>query len=212
LQLNFSVKHDRMYRKLVRPKWCSPFRCYRHPVVRKGHQTLAWARIDISMETDQALIEEIQTDWIRMAVFAMESLKSYEKARKRGEPHDTPQIVRVTDCDAVLLKRYLEDVLSPHMKIWDEAMLSAAIWFLKEEIGINRIFYHTFDFGCRLKAISVYKPPRSLCTKLPAKFCFKKTGKAPSFLRPNNYRSTRRLLKSGETRFYFLSFSDGIQG
>ena len=208
LQLNFSSKHDRMYDKLVRPNSGHPFVWICHPVVKKGNHTLAWARIDISMSTDEALIEEIQSDWIKNALYGLESMVRHEKAENDGYRRYTPQIVRTTDSNSTLLSQYIEDVLKPHMKMWDEAMLSAAIWFLKEEIGINKIFYHTFDFGCKLKAISEYKPPRSLYTKLPEKFCFRETRQAPSFLKPKNYRNIQKLLKSGETRFYLMDFAD----
>ena len=56
-------------------------------------------------------------------------------------------------------------------------------YFLKEEIGINTIFYHTFEGGNFLKGIDyAKKPPRSLNTSLPKKFCFELTNQYPAFL------------------------------
>ena len=62
LQLNFSAEHDRHYKNLG----CrhSLFNYTGHPVSRTRN-TLAWARIDLDWASDCALIEEIQSDWIR---------------------------------------------------------------------------------------------------------------------------------------------------
>jgi hypothetical protein len=37
-----------------------------HPI-RRSPSTLAWSRVDIDFENGEALIEEIQTDWVRLA-------------------------------------------------------------------------------------------------------------------------------------------------
>jgi hypothetical protein len=99
---------------------------------------------------------------------------------------------------------YLENELKSHIRVWEEAMLSSAIWFLRDEIGINNIFYHTFDFGCRLKRISGSKPPRSLYTKLPERFCFQKTNQGPTFLMQKNNRTMTNLIKNQVLQFYSL--------
>jgi hypothetical protein len=59
---------------------------------------------------------------------------------------------RGTACDRKSLDRYVKDILQPHISVWDEAILCATIWFLDTELGIRRIFYHTFDSGNRLEA------------------------------------------------------------
>ncbi|MCP4378833.1 MAG: hypothetical protein GY794_21985 [bacterium] len=164
LQLNFSTKHDRPYDKLLKPDDYHPFSNEYHPINEAGRHTLAWARIDIDLDAGEALIEEIQNDWIRNA------LQSWR--------HGWPE----TNAKPIAMARYLRDVLSPHMRIWDEAILSAAIWFLRSELGVRRIFYHTFESGTRLKQIDGTKPPRSLYTRLPNRFCFRETCVPPSFL------------------------------
>jgi len=164
LQLNFSAKHDRPYEKLLKPDEYHLFERYSHPINKEGRHTLAWARIDIDLDAGQALIEEVQNDWIRDALRNWR--ESWQKSRE----------------DPRAMARYLRDVLNPHIRIWDEAILSAAIWFLRVELGVRTIFYHTFDSGVRLKQITKPKPPRSLYTKLPSRFCFRETCVPPSFL------------------------------
>ncbi len=56
------------------------------------------------------------------------------------------------------------------------------MWFLRTELGIRRIFYHTFDSGVKLNRIAGTRPPRSLYTRLPSRFCFRETCVPPSFL------------------------------
>lgn len=45
-----------------------------------------------------------------------------------------------------------ENDFTAERKHWQEAMLSAAIWFLVSEIGVNRIYHHTDVTGCYLEA------------------------------------------------------------
>ena len=80
------------------------------------------------------------------------------------------------------LKNYAKNVLAPNAKVWEEAMLAAAIDFVRHELGINSIFYHSFEVGALLKNIRHTKPPRSLYTKLPKQFAFQKTLEGPEFL------------------------------
>ncbi len=61
-------------------------------------------------------------------------------------------------------------------------MLAASLQFLFVELGISDIYYHHYESGCQLKSISCGKPPRSIYTDLPKKFCFGKTEQTPEFL------------------------------
>ena len=38
-----------------------------HPVASGGELTLAWSRIDLDLDRGEALVEEIQSDWVRDA-------------------------------------------------------------------------------------------------------------------------------------------------
>ncbi|WP_051308943.1 hypothetical protein [Desulfogranum japonicum] len=208
LRLNFSAEHDTAYRNVIQPQRLQPFQCLSHPISRKkGENTLAWARIDLDMERDEALIEEIQNDWIRMAMWSRQYIAQYgDPFRLREEKQWMPSYVRWLGCTGDALNRYLEEVLKPHIPLWDEAMLMAAVQFLKQEIGIKNIYYHTFDFGCRLKRIGEkYQPPRSIYTQLPARFCFKKTTQVPAFLLRNLNRTATEWLKETDKPFYRLA-------
>jgi hypothetical protein len=181
LQLNFSNKHDKLYRRLIDPKGENPFEYEYHPIASGKRRTLAWARIDIADDYSYALIEEIQTDWIRVA--------------KEAQVNKT--VARVDE--------YLDNILKPYETIWDEAMLSATIWLLKEEIGIKTIFYHTFEGGNLLKGIDhTKKPPRSLYTTLPKKFCFELTDRSPAFLEERILQLKEKTKK--RVGFYILQF------
>ena len=71
LQLNFNSSQIRALRRLTGGEQRT-FNPLDHPVCRPGHpryrETLAWARIDFDFETNEALIEEIQSDWVWFAV------------------------------------------------------------------------------------------------------------------------------------------------
>ena len=190
LQLNFSGKHNQPYYRLIQPKDGHPFEFGCHPTSRK-ERTLAWARLDIDLDGGEALIEEIQNDWIREA-FSWKNWVDAQNSRKPGARHP----------DTGPLHRYINTVLKPHVGLWDEAMLSATLWFLREELGIRRIFYHTFDGGNRLKALNDGQPPRSIYTRLPRRFCFRKTSDLPSFLMA--HRRVRKEVRKGSIRFFLL--------
>ncbi len=156
LQLNFSEQHNGKFRRLVKPVNPQPFKASGHPVSEKYH-TLAWARIDLDLETNEALIEEIQTDWLRLAGRAKQFLEKHGEEsvkKRRWKPH----YIRGLGCGLTELNLYLETVLKTHSSIWQEAILSAAIALLREDIGINHIFYHTFDSGCLVKRIDGSSP------------------------------------------------------
>ncbi len=208
LQLNFSGRHNRAYSRMLKPSEPHPFHACGHPIAGKGEHTLAWARIDMEMDTDEALIEEVQTDWIRRALWSREYLTAYEKSSS-PKPRYAPGYVKNLGCDSRALSKYIDGTLKPHMRLWDEAMLAAAIWFLKEEIGIGRIYYHTYKFGCRVKRITYSRPPRSLYTRLPDRFCFEKTDQAPVFLFRKNNRKIIDLIKNRDPQFYVLDIPAG---
>ena len=61
-------------------------------------------------------------------------------------------------------------------------MLWATLDFLRNELGLRRIYYHTAESGRLLKRIDGNLPPLSLYSDLPRKFCFDGTTEAPAFL------------------------------
>lgn len=203
LQLNFSAEHNRAYQRLVEPDGPHPFHSNAHPIARDGNHTLAWARIDLDLDTGEALVEEIQTDWIRLAIKSLQTVSLYKNG-KIPKQSWVPRYVKGLRCDAETLKKYMENDLKVHMDTWHEAMLASAVWFLVEEIGIKTIFFHTFESGCHLKRISDRKPPKSLYTRLPEKFCFRKSARVPSFLSNGNNRKMNAYLEGEKATFYSM--------
>lgn len=194
LQMNFSSKHDVPYRKLVDPDDYRPFEFGGHPVAKGSLHTLAWSRLDLDLSTGEALIEEIQNDWIREALWA----RRYA-SRQRG-----PNYYWGSKLQNDWVIRYVDTVLHRYERIWDEAILAATLWFLREEIGVRKVFYHTHESGAKLKKISHRLPPRSLYTKLPKRFCFGETDEVPGLLK-KNVRSAARLKMLEQARFRSLT-------
>jgi hypothetical protein len=101
------------------------------------------------------------------------------------------------------LAAYCADTLDRYTGIWAEAMLWAALQFIREELGIRRVFYHSEAGGRLLKHIRWSAPPRSLYTELPRRFCFAPTRERPAFLEED--KETRQLLRQHpEIEFFCL--------
>ena len=64
LQLNLTNQHDQYLNALKIDS--DPFKFDGHPI-HSNKSSLSWARIDFNFETGEALIEEIQNDWLRVA-------------------------------------------------------------------------------------------------------------------------------------------------
>jgi hypothetical protein len=154
-------------------------------------ETLAWARIDLDFASNQALIEEIQSDWVKGVG---ENHKNWLYGH--GNMHE------------------YREVLRPYAKVWDEAMLTAALCFIRRELGIRDVFYHSYETGNRLKGIERYyhlgKPPRYLYTDLPKKFCFTPTSEAPDFLKSVRY--LHYLQQHGKAQWFKLPTQEHSHG
>jgi hypothetical protein len=205
LRLNFTLDHDRRFRKLFTEYyWGDSLNYFAHPVLTRGErryfrETLAWARLDVDMEQGQVLIEEIQTDWVREANRSRRNLSRCSECIKNLH-HPTCHLRRSA-------LRYIDEVLMPYARVWDQAMFSAALFFIREELGIDDIWYHTWECGNALKSISGWsQPPRSLYSKLPREFCFTETDHQPGMLQ--NRRTGKRLNRAKiRPRFYRLQLS-----
>lgn len=179
LQLNFPASHDREYEKLTDTDLL--FGSASHPVLQKGQRdlfrnTVAWSRIDLDFVTGEALIEEIQSDWIRYL------LSDVKWAQTRLKQCGQNQGALCKTCYRYKVVQYFDKAVAPYVAVWQEAMLAAAIAFIRNELGIKVIYYHSFETGRKVKKISWRQPPRSVYTDLPRKFCFQQTGDAPEFL------------------------------
>lgn len=177
LQLNFSQGHNRALRQLLNPQpGQDPFNVESHPCLRRPGEenrryTLAWARLDVDLDKDEALIEEIQTDWIRRVHWAQARLAGTRRPEYEQAAHGLGGDPATL---AERLHRYASTMLAPHEALWAEAMLSAALFFLREELGIRQVHMHTPESGVAFKRITGRAPPQSLYTDLPARFCFQR--------------------------------------
>jgi hypothetical protein len=179
LQLNFASDHNRAYQQLIDGRHRHPFKYWAHPSRAADKDfTLAWARIDLSENLDEALIEEVQTDWWKAANEEVIE-RRHRKRDANGNWREWTTKRTRHSLELEQYEHYLQQVLKAYGEVWAEAMLTATLQFLWEEIGVRRIFYHTYDTGCILKNC---KPPKSLYTQLPKRFCFEKTDVSPSFL------------------------------
>lgn len=207
LQLQFSAEAVSQYKKLITPNceysdaW-NPFHSYGHPATP---YTMAWARLDFSFRTGELLIEEIQNDYLREVISIykrMEKLAANkeEKAQEELKQH---WVLRSGGGTFESYQKYYE-FLKPFFKVWDESVLSAVIWLAKEELGIDKIYYHTFEGGKTMKRFeSGYSlPPRSLYTKLPKRFGFELTDEAPEFLKGERY--LKRIFKKNNKLNWFV--------
>jgi len=166
LQLNMANDHTQQLQRLIRPGDLHTFNWGGHPTKQDGRRgTLAWVRLDLDFETGEVMIEEIQCDWIRSVRDAVKDGDDFYGEYTKKE-----------------LETYANKVLAPYAKIWQEAMLAAAIDFIRHQLGLHKIFYHSFEVGALLKHIKYTKPPRSLYTRLPKQFGFQKTPEGPEFL------------------------------
>jgi hypothetical protein len=194
LQLNFCNQHNEFFHRRLRPELQGYMRCAAHPVLdpdihNSQYETLAWSRLDIDLDSGEALIEEIQNDWLR-----------YARWLQRDLAQENRDISNTEYRERELVRHYLEKVLAPYYDIWSEAMLAATLFFLHRELGIDTVFYHSFEDGCRLKEIDGTRPPRSLYTDLPRRFCFRETREMPRFL-ARDKRFVRHLKKRGQTAY-----------
>jgi len=196
LQLNLSAKWSRRF-KAATKEVANEFLGYLHPHSSRRPATLAWARMDIEFDTNEVLIEEIQTDLVREVIElrqrALDVLRyGYDSFWCAG--HSLP---------VKPFLEFAEEFLRQFKKTWQEAMLTAALHFAFDELGIATVYYHSFNTGNQLKNIQWRKPPKSLYTELPKKFCFQKTHEAPKLLQQEK-RIKRKLKKMEDKQWFYL--------
>ena len=183
LQLNMPVSHRRELGRTIKD-WRGYTSYGSHPVSAE-ELTLAWARIDLDLSYGEALIEEIQSDWVRDVKYYAESQWLDNRTAWQG------------------YRKYLE----PRAKHWATTIMTATMWFLLEELGIETIFYHTYETGIKLKSIKYSAPPKSIYTDLPRRFCFRTTHNGPRFLRDSKDRHIRMLFDDPETKWFVHDFA-----
>ncbi len=196
LVLRFDFAGDHMaelHKRFGRYGWL--FNSANHPVAshnNRKRETLAWARLDIDLETNEVLIEELQSDWVRDAQFAA----------KHGWRSDNRWIT-ATEAAA-----YYKQVLKPIQASWQEAVLSGTLGFIRDELQVQNVFYHDTRTGPALKRMGYSKPPRSLYQDLPKRFCMSTTDIAPTLLLRHS-RCRRVLKKIRPHRFFRYQLNVG---
>lgn len=160
LRLNFNREHDRFFNQTIQPKYPGAFNGWGHPVLERGQrayfrETLAWARLDVDLTTDEVLVEEVQSDWVRH----VNRLKNRVAHRPDGDA-----VIRGSSyCTTAQQVRNYISHAEPLIRDWSQAMLAAVVRFADRELGVSRIWYHTWESGILLKGIERnWGPPVSL--------------------------------------------------
>ena len=187
VRLNFSNRHDRRYQEVLANRPAYGFNNWGHPVNTDGRATLAWARVDVDPDNGEALIEEIQNDWLR----------TVRRVAKYGLRCRKPQCacLRKTQAYARAM-RYYE-------AIWSEAMLAATLEYLHSELSIARVYYHSFDTCCVLKRLkdNDWLPPKSVYEQVPRRFAMQTVPTAPKLVTQCS-SARRRLRKVAKPRWF----------
>ncbi|HEX6591421.1 MAG TPA: hypothetical protein VF050_05445 [Moraxellaceae bacterium] len=179
LHLNLPMQHQRMMQAacdmdVMELQWRG------HPRT-DDRLTLAWSRIDLDWDSNEALIEEVQSDWVRH-VRGLQHRARFAQERGRQTVY-----WRRGEMEVSRLQRYAGFLLAQE-KIWHEAMLSATLWFLWHELGIRRVYYHSWQTGNAVKHLTPdCAPPRSLYSELPERFGFSRCAQGPDFLEGNRH-------------------------
>ncbi len=187
LQLGFPSDHARLMGQFAGPFARKDLEFHGHPVRRDGVPTLAWVRIDLDLATGVALIEEVQSDWLRFL---------------KEEVADLPPRTR----DLRLAQSYEANLKAAYGKIWPRAALLAALTVLRDEFACREVWMHQPETGAALKHIRWSLPPRSLYAALPKSFGFHPTRDAPWFLERPCRKLLRGLRKADRPLFWRLQF------
>ncbi len=190
VQMGFPTDHSDLMGRYLSTETRKTYEEDVHPIRTKGRPTLAWARLDIDIASGEALIEEVQSDWLRFACDRVEALRIH-KPRSR-------QLAAAERYEAGLVARY--------GRIWPRAIMLAVLMLLRNEFAIRTVWMHQPDPGAALKRINGQQPPRSLYTSLPKSMCFSPTRARPEFLRGLPARVTKQLPRTGPL-FWQLDFS-----
>lgn len=194
LQINFDNQHNQEYQRLLNPSDSyGPFEYRGHPIRGDHRKTLSWVRIDVDLSTGEALIEEVQNDWLRKVNSSLKRIDQRLSGKGDVKPSD---IIYGIDCGYEDIKEYADVTLKPYNKLWAELSLLAAIYFIRNELGISTIYYHTFDTGKKIKKIYGL-PPKSMYTTLPKQFGFELSNEAPVFLQED--KQSKRYLQAIKT-------------
>ena len=191
LQVNFQSEHDLWFYRTLGKAGYNYLLADGHPV---NHRlcTLGWVRMDIDLDGNEVLIEEVQSDWVR----------DVKKLKERYECPEPCCIEFGKGNSTRNFNRYYA-YLHPYMKTWSQILLSSALYFIINELGINKVWYHTNESGAHYKMIYHCLPPTSIYKQLPEKFGFSKTKEKPNLIA--NCKELKKLNRNGkDLEFYHL--------
>lgn len=190
LQLGFPSAHAQVFGRHFPRSQRGKYQTALHPVRTTGVPTLAWARLDLDLETGHGLIEEVQSDWLRYV--SRETRRMF--ARGAQERALRTHIA------------YEQALIAAYAKSWSRVILLAALMLMRDEFGLSTIWMHQPGPGAVLKNISGRTPPHSLYRDLPRRFCFAPTRDAPPFLETPRRRALALLRNRPDPLFWRLSF------
>lgn len=187
LQLGFPSDHARLMASAAAHVSRKDLEYHGHPVRKDGCPTLAWVRIDLDLDTGVALIEEVQSDWLR---FMKEELDNFTPRSRE---------LRQAQC-------YEAGLRAAYGKVWPKAALLAALVLLRDEFACREVWMHQPAAGAVLKHIRWRLPPKSLYSALPKSFGFEATRDAPWFLERPRRKDLRHLRKADAPLFWRMVF------
>lgn len=191
LQVNFPEAYLRDFALTFTPEMRRNFECASHPIRTDGAFTMAWARLDIDADRGEMLIEEIQSDWLRLL-----ATRGRMIARNNG-----------SNAGKAIAHAHIDLALDAYGRDWARVTLLAALAFAVSELGIRRIWIHQPQPGAKLKNIEGPLPPRSLYSDLPRRFGFQPTHRAPSFLYDHRHHVLGRMRRKGRPLFWHLDLA-----
>ncbi|MEX0283135.1 MAG: hypothetical protein AB3N23_00840, partial [Paracoccaceae bacterium] len=156
IQLGFPTDHAQLMGRYLPVDAREKFEEDYHPIRTEGRPTLAWARVDMDLERGEALIEEVQCDWLRLVKDEVDWLAQSEPQSRDTRAHQSYQ--------RALFARYA--------KIWPQAMMLSTLAVLVEQLGMRRIWMHQPTTGAALKGIGGGLPPVSALFQKPKKLFF----------------------------------------
>lgn len=190
VQLGFPSDHSALMGRYLSRHSRKEFEYSFHPVRQQGRPTLAWARLDIDLSTGVALIEEVQSDWLRLV--------AEERDWLRQTAPQSRHLRSAQSYEAALRARY--------GRIWPRAMLLAVLVLLRDEFACREVWMHQPEAGAVLKGIDGTRPPRSLYSDLPKAFCFTPADELPVFLAKRRKRLIAKLKRRKVPLFWRLRF------
>lgn len=149
LQLNLPCEHDREFRRQFGRLEQWDF----HPVHGKGRTTVAWVRLDLEPSTGEALVEEIQSDWVR----EHDGRPDYRDGAMERYCH-----------------RWQDAALGAALAFLREELGVDTAWYFSHRTGnaVKGIVSENWDDPA----------PRSLYTRLPRRFGFERRREGPAWI------------------------------